>query len=53
VPQGTKFDAAFYVLHHLPEIWGPDVEEFKPERWDTMKPNAWEYIPFGGAYLLF
>ncbi|KAF4634825.1 hypothetical protein G7Y89_g3274 [Cudoniella acicularis] len=49
VPFGTKFDTSFYVLHHLPNIWGPDVEEFRPERWDTMKPNAWEYVPFAGG----
>ena len=49
VPAGTKFDTAFYVLHRLPEIWGPDAEEFKPDRWDTFKPGAWEFVPFGGG----
>jgi len=49
VPEGTNFDTSFYVLHHLPEIWGPDAEEFNPDRWDTIKPGPWEYVPFGGG----
>jgi cytochrome P450 len=47
--KGTRFDTSFYSLNHLPEIWGPDAEEFSPDRWDTIKPNAWEYVPFGGG----
>jgi cytochrome P450 len=49
VPKGTRFDTSFYTLHHDPDIWGPDAEEFNPDRWDTIKPNAWEYVPFGGG----
>jgi cytochrome P450 len=48
-PKGTRFDTSFYSLHHLPEIWVPDAEEFNPDRWDTIQPNAWEYVPFGGG----
>jgi cytochrome P450 len=48
-PRGTKFDTSFYVLHHLPQIWGSDAEDYKPERWDTIKPNPWEYVPFAGG----
>ena len=49
VPAGTMFDTAFWVLHRLPSIWGPDAEEFKPDRWNDVKPGAWEYVPFGGG----
>jgi len=49
VPAGTMFDTAFYVLHRLPEIWGSDADEFKPDRWDTFKPGQWEFVPFGGG----
>ena len=49
VHAGTMFDTAFFVLHRLPSIWGPDAEEFRPDRWATFKPQAWEYVPFGGG----
>ena len=49
VPAGTMFDTALYVLHRLPEIWGPEVEQFNPDRWDTFRPGAWEYVPFAGG----
>ena len=35
-------------MHHLKSIWGPDAEEFKPERWVGRKPG-WEYLPFNGG----
>jgi cytochrome P450 len=43
---GTHFNTSFYVIHHQAKIYGPDVEEFKPERWDTFQPKSWEYVPF-------
>lgn len=49
IPAGTMFDTSWYVLHRLSSIWGPDAEIFKPERWNTFKPGAWEYVPFGGG----
>ncbi|KAK0632364.1 cytochrome P450 [Immersiella caudata] len=40
----------FKGLHHDPKVWGPDCNEFKPERWlnggaEKQPPNAWK--PFG------
>ncbi|KAM0800708.1 cytochrome P450 [Usnea florida] len=29
-------------------FWGPDAEEFRPERWTSVRP-MWQYIPFGGG----
>jgi cytochrome P450 monooxygenase len=31
-----------------PRYWGPDAEEFLPDRWEKVRPT-WEYIPFGGG----
>ncbi|KAF7541499.1 hypothetical protein G7054_g523 [Neopestalotiopsis clavispora] len=30
------------------DFWGEDADEFRPERWDNLKPT-WEYTPFGGG----
>jgi cytochrome P450 monooxygenase len=30
------------------DFWGEDADQFRPERWDDLKP-MWEYTPFGGG----
>ncbi|OJH40378.1 bifunctional cytochrome P450/NADPH--P450 reductase [Cystobacter ferrugineus] len=40
------------ILHRDPKVWGPDVEAFRPERFDReaearLPPNAWK--PFGNG----
>ncbi len=40
------------MLHRDPKVWGPDVEAFRPERFDReaeakLPPNAWK--PFGNG----
>lgn len=37
-----------HIMHHREDIWGVDVEEFKPERWTGRKPG-WEFLPFNGG----
>ena len=46
---GTKILADFYALHRDELIYGPEVENFKPDRWDTIKPGPWQYMAFGGG----
>ncbi|KAK5229168.1 hypothetical protein LTR96_004420 [Exophiala xenobiotica] len=48
VPKGTQVLIPTYSMQHREDIWGPDVEEFKPERWQGRK-FGWEFIPFGGG----
>jgi cytochrome P450 len=36
-----------YSMHRLP-IYGADAKDFKPERWETLRPG-WEYLPFNGG----
>ncbi|KAI1260752.1 cytochrome P450 [Xylariaceae sp. FL1019] len=46
-PPGTVLSVPTYSIHHSSKIWGPDVEEFRPERWYDATPrqkNA--FIPF-------
>ena len=37
-----------YAMHRRADIWGPDVHEFKPERWEGRKSD-WSYLPFSGG----
>jgi benzoate 4-monooxygenase len=32
-PPGTVLSVPSYTIHHMAEIWGGDVNEFKPDRW--------------------
>lgn len=32
-PEGTVLSVPSFTIHHDSDIWGADVEEFKPERW--------------------
>jgi cytochrome P450 len=34
------------ITHTLPEIY-PEPRRFLPERWATIRPSAYEYLPFG------
>ncbi|KAK3359561.1 putative benzoate 4-monooxygenase cytochrome P450 [Lasiosphaeria hispida] len=46
-PAGTVLSVPTYSVHHSTEIWGPDANEFRPERWEmltTRQKNA--FIPF-------
>ncbi|KAI1756015.1 cytochrome p450 benzoate 4-monooxygenase [Xylaria castorea] len=38
-PEGTVLSVPSYTLHHDADIWGADVEEFKPERWLRATPQ--------------
>ncbi|GLB07414.1 hypothetical protein AtubIFM57258_002753 [Aspergillus tubingensis] len=51
VPEGTVVGSSAWVIHRLPEIWGPDFEEFRPERWlegDVGNLKRF-YFSFGGG----
>jgi len=48
-PPGTVLSVPAYTIHHSKEIWGPDADEFVPERWEegrlTQKQKD-SFIPF-------
>ncbi|RAO64659.1 uncharacterized protein BHQ10_000671 [Talaromyces amestolkiae] len=48
VPKGRKVLYSIYCMHRLPELFGLDATEFRPERWENLKPT-WEFIPFNGG----
>ncbi|KAJ3350397.1 hypothetical protein GGF32_004878 [Allomyces javanicus] len=58
--KGTRVTADLYSLHRNRAVWGPDAEEFKPERWlDSVGPDGqvpmhpsavnFAWAPFGGG----
>lgn len=48
VPKGQQILIPTYSMQHRADIWGPDVDEFKPDRWKDKK-SGWDFVPFGGG----
>ncbi|OJJ75347.1 hypothetical protein ASPBRDRAFT_173249, partial [Aspergillus brasiliensis CBS 101740] len=48
VPKGCTVAYHVYALHRREEFFGPDANEFRPERWAEIRPG-WEYLPFNGG----
>lgn len=50
VPKGTIVSYNVYAMHRRADIYGPDAEEFRPERWEDGKLQPrWGYLPFNGG----
>lgn len=49
IKKGDTINLNFYSLQRREDIWGPDAEEFRPERWKTARPDYWMNLPFGGG----
>ncbi|KAF2172362.1 hypothetical protein M409DRAFT_63075 [Zasmidium cellare ATCC 36951] len=46
-PQGVVLSVPAYTMHHSKEIWGPDADEFRPERWEKVtERQKGAFIPF-------
>ena len=48
VEKGVVVALHLWGLHHDIDIWGDDVDEFKPQRWVGKRP-LWEFVPFFGG----
>ncbi|KAL4923321.1 cytochrome P450 [Aspergillus undulatus] len=48
VSKGTIVGYSVYAMHRRQDFYGPDAEEFRPERWAGLRPG-WEYLPFNGG----
>ena len=44
IQKGTVIDMDFGLMQQDKDLWGPDADEFRPERWENLKPK-WSYIP--------
>jgi cytochrome P450 len=56
VAKGQVVGWSVYAMHRMPEYYGPDAEEFRPERWlddpatgTKGLRHGWEYLPFNGG----
>jgi cytochrome P450 len=50
VPKGTVVAYNVYAMHRRTDLYGPDAEEFCPERWEDPKLRPrWGYLPFNGG----
>lgn len=48
VPKGRVIDFSTHVMHHRKDLWGPDADEFKPERFQGRR-HGWEFLPFAAG----
>lgn len=48
-PKGTVLWTSFYTLHRRQDLFGKDADQFRPERWGKLRPQAWSYLPFSGG----
>ncbi|MQM15851.1 hypothetical protein Taro_048798 [Colocasia esculenta] len=57
VPSGTRLLTNMWKLHRDPQVWGPDLEEFRPERFLAggeaagmdFRGKQFGYLPFGSG----
>ncbi|KAJ5974985.1 hypothetical protein N7481_008692 [Penicillium waksmanii] len=50
VPKGIFVSYNVYAMHRRADIYGPDAEVFRPERWEDGKLQPrWGYLPFNGG----
>jgi cytochrome P450 len=50
IPKNTAVDYSVHVMHHRKDIWGPDGEDFRPERWEGRRVG-WEFLPVSATVL--
>lgn len=48
VSKGTVVLYNVHSMHRDENVFGDDVDEFRPERWEGLRPG-WGYLPFNGG----
>ncbi|KAL3441504.1 cytochrome P450 [Aspergillus insuetus] len=48
VPKGTAVGYSTWAMHRRKDFYGADADDFRPERWEHLRPG-WEYLPFNGG----
>ncbi|KAL8911653.1 MAG: hypothetical protein Q9171_003213 [Xanthocarpia ochracea] len=49
VNKGDIVTVSLYALHRRKDLFGEDADIFRPERWETLRPTQWSYMPFSGG----
>lgn len=50
IPNGTNIVVGILASNRNPELWGPDADEWKPERWLNPLPDALINAHIPGVY---
>ncbi|MEL6535489.1 MAG: cytochrome P450 [Bacteroidota bacterium] len=48
LPSGAKVILSPLITHRMPELYANPLS-FRPERWETIKPSVYEYMPYGAG----
>jgi len=48
LPRGTLLIFSQFLSHHLPEVFA-DPYQFRPERWETLNPSPYDFLPFANG----
>jgi len=48
LPRGAHVVFSSYITHRLPDLY-PKPEQFRPDRWLTVDPTPYEYLPFSAG----
>lgn len=48
VRKGDIVEINYRCMMRDEDFWGKDASEFRPERWEDLRPT-WEFTPFGGG----
>lgn len=48
VPGGAEVIMSIYHTHRMPDMY-PEPAAYRPDRWDSIDPGTFEYMPFGGG----
>ncbi|KAF2703349.1 cytochrome P450 [Pleomassaria siparia CBS 279.74] len=49
VPKGTTVIMSFYAMNRSEKVFGSNIESFNPDRWTSIHPTQYEFLPFGGG----
>lgn len=48
LPEGTNIFFSQFITHRLPQLY-EEPNHFKPQRWEAIKPSAFEFLPFSAG----